>query len=106
MDSKFDGPDLYAVVGTGALELVEVSEEVKDKVSRTLLLSEFKSRETDTTTKINQEINVFKKQLKTNFQRELDEMKIDYESQIKQVRSGWVGAFGNMKKAFKDVITD
>ena len=33
-------------------------------------------------------------------------MKIDYDTQIKQVRSGWVGAFGNMKSAFKDVFTN
>ena len=79
---------------------------MKEKVSRSTLLSKFKARETDTVTQLNDEINIFKRELKIDFQRELDKMKIDYDTQIKQVRSGWVGAFGNMKNAFKEVFTD
>ena len=33
-------------------------------------------------------------------------MKRDYNTQIKQVRAGWIGAFGNMKTAVRDVFTD
>ena len=106
LDPKFDGPDLYSVVGTVASELVEVGKEVKEKVSKNTLLSEFTTRQTNITNRFDQDMNVLKRELATDFKRELDKMRINYESQIKQVRSGWVGAFGNMKNAFKEVVLD
>ena len=106
MDDKFDGPDLYAVVGSVAEELTDLSDEVGKKVNRTTLDSELKSQNSDMSGKLIKDLTKFKRDMQKDFQVELLKMKTDYEAQIKQVRSGWIGAFGNMKNAFRGVFAN
>ena len=104
MDSKFDGPDLYGVIGSVASELVDVEDEVNDKVGKLELVTKLKDHHSKVLNDMMKDFSTLKKDLKNDFQSELCNVKKDYEAQIKQVRSGWVGAFGNMKRGFKEVF--
>ena len=106
MDSKFDGPDLYGVIGLVASELVDVEDEVNDKVGKLELVTELKDHHSKVLNDMIKDFSTLKKDLKKDFQSELCNVKKYYEAQIKQVRSGWVGAFGNVKTAFKEVFLD
>ena len=104
MDSKFDGPDLYGVIGLVASELVDVEDEVNDKVGKLELVTELKDHHSKLLNGMMKDFSTLKKDLKKDFQSEFLNVKKDYEAQLKQVRSGCVGAFGNMKTAFKEVF--
>ena len=104
MDNRFDGPDLYAVVGSVAGELIDLSDEVENKVDKFSFDSELKSQKSDMSSIMIKDLTKFKLDMSKDVRRELDLMKADYEAQIKQVRTGWIGAFGNMKNAFRGVF--
>ena len=104
MDNRFDGPDLYAVVGSVAGELIDLSDEVVNKVDKSSFDSELKSQKSDMSSIMIKDLTKFKLDMTKDVRRELDLMKADYEAQIKQVRTGWIGAFGNMKNAFRGVF--
>ena len=106
MDDKFDGPDLYSVVGAVAGEVMDLNDEVKKKVDQTIFSRELKNQQLDTSNKMIKDFTNFKMDMERDFKAELIRVKADYESQIKQVRSGWIGAFSNMKNAFRGVFSD
>ena len=106
MEDKFDGPDLYAVIGSVAGEVIDLSDEVENKVDKTNFSTELKNQQSDMSSKMIKDLTKFKMDMRKDFQAELTKVKADYEAQIKQVRTGWIGAFSNMKIAFRGVFSD
>ena len=105
MDHKFDGPDLYAVVGSVAGELIDLSDEVVKKVDKSDFNSELRTQHLDVSKRMIKDLTRFKLDMEKGFNIELRKMKSDYDSQIRQVQTGWIGAFGNMKEACKDAFS-
>ena len=89
-----------------AEELFELGDEVGNKVEKSTLKEELESRHSDMSGKMVKDLMKLKRDMEKYFKEELRRMKTDYKTQIKRVRSGWIGAFGNMKDAVKHVCSD
>ena len=68
MDKRFDGPDLYGVIGSVASELIEVEDEVNLKIGKSDLVTKLKDHHAKVIGDMGKDISVLKNFLQNEFQ--------------------------------------
>ena len=103
MDPKYDGPNIYLVLAIMAAELAEQADHRLKNISEILKLEK----------KLISSQQEYDKKIKEAMRRNSDDtvkliniLKSDMETQVKQVRSGWINAFVNLKNTIKTVVRD